>query len=66
MGFIFPMLKLKGSKIRIHADVNGALNIVRKHKKDAFEGIGRKSFLHAPQKIAIIKSKIKVKLKASA
>ncbi|MDF2854933.1 MAG: transposase [Neobacillus sp.] len=58
--------KLKGSKIRIHADVNGALNIVRKHKKDAFEGLGRASFLQAPKKIAIIKNKKKVKLKASA
>ncbi|TDL71200.1 transposase [Rhodococcus qingshengii] len=57
--------KVKGSKVLIHADVNGAFNIVRKHVKSAFEGLERKQFLQSPQKIIIIKS-THAKLKASA
>ncbi|MDR7238538.1 RNA-guided endonuclease InsQ/TnpB family protein [Neobacillus drentensis] len=57
--------KIKGSKILIHADVNGAFNIVRKHTKDVFEGLERKQFLQSPRKIIIIKKR-KAKLKASA
>lgn len=56
--------KIKGSKILIHADVNGAFNIVRKHVKNAFEGLAKNQFLQAPQKI-IIKNR-HAKLKASA
>jgi putative transposase len=56
--------KIKGSKVLIHADVNGAFNIVRKHVKNAFEGLERNQFLQAPQKI-IIKNR-HAKLKASA
>jgi putative transposase len=37
--------KIRGSKVLIHADVNGAFNIVRKHVKNAFEGLDRKQFL---------------------
>ncbi|WP_312476326.1 zinc ribbon domain-containing protein, partial [Neobacillus sp.] len=55
--------RIKGSKVLIHADVNGALNIVRKYVKDAFEGLERKQFLQAPKKINIIRN---AKLKASA
>jgi putative transposase len=58
--------KLSGSKIQLHADVNGALNIVRKYVLDAFEGLERKHFLQAPKKIILVKSKRKAKLKASA
>ncbi|MFJ7729641.1 RNA-guided endonuclease InsQ/TnpB family protein [Neobacillus sp. NPDC097160] len=57
--------KIKGSKVLIHADVNGAFNIVRKYVKDAFEGLERKEFLQAPKKI-IIMGKKHAKLKASA
>ncbi|WP_051633536.1 RNA-guided endonuclease InsQ/TnpB family protein [Bacillus sp. UNC41MFS5] len=57
--------KIKGSKILIHADVNGAFNIVRKHTKDVFEGLERKQFLQSPRKIIIMKNP-KAKLKASA
>ncbi|MDR7078528.1 putative transposase [Neobacillus niacini] len=57
--------KIKGSKVLIHADVNGAFNIVRKHVKNAFEGLERKHFLQAPQKIIIMKNR-HAKLKASA
>jgi putative transposase len=57
--------KIKGTKILIHADVNGALNIIRKHVKEAFEGLERKQFLQAPQKIIIMKNR-HAKLKASA
>jgi putative transposase len=57
--------KIKGSKILIHADVNGAFNIVRKHVKDAFEGLEKKQFLQAPKKIIIMKNS-HAKLKASA
>jgi putative transposase len=57
--------KIKDSKVLIHADVNGAFNIVRKHLKNAFGGLERKQFLQAPQKIIILKSK-HAKLKASA
>ncbi|WP_144553941.1 RNA-guided endonuclease TnpB family protein [Bacillus sp. X1(2014)] len=57
--------KIKGSKILIHADVNGAFNIVRKHIKDVFEGLERKQFLQSPKKIIIMKIR-KAKLKASA
>ncbi|WHZ00445.1 transposase [Neobacillus sp. YX16] len=56
--------KIKGSKVLIHADVNGAFNIVRKHVKNAFEGLEKNQFLQAPQKI-IIKNR-HAKLKASA
>ncbi|MEH7373946.1 RNA-guided endonuclease InsQ/TnpB family protein [Neobacillus drentensis] len=56
--------KIKGSKILIHADVNGAFNIVRKHTKDIFEGLERKQFLQSPRKIIIIKKR-KAKLKTS-
>lgn len=57
--------KIKGSKISIHADVNGAFNIVRKHVKDAFDGLERKQFLQSPKKIIIMKNK-HAKLKALA
>ena len=57
--------KIKGSKVLIHADVNGALNIVRKHVKNAYDGLERNRFLQAPQKI-IIKENRHAKLKASA
>ncbi|MEH7306650.1 RNA-guided endonuclease InsQ/TnpB family protein [Neobacillus drentensis] len=57
--------KIKGSKILIHADVNGALNIVRKHTKDVFKGLERKQFLQSPRKIIIMKKR-KAKLKATA
>ncbi|EKN69207.1 transposase, family protein [Neobacillus bataviensis LMG 21833] len=57
--------KIKGSKVLIHADVNGAFNIVRKYVKDAFEGLERKRFLQAPEKIIIMEKK-HAKLKASA
>ncbi|WP_268870152.1 zinc ribbon domain-containing protein [Neobacillus bataviensis] len=57
--------KIKGSKVLIHADVNGAFNIVRKYIKDAFEGLERKQFLQAPKKIIIMEKK-HAKLKASA
>ncbi|MFJ7726714.1 IS200/IS605 family accessory protein TnpB-related protein [Neobacillus sp. NPDC097160] len=57
--------KIKGSKVLIHADVNGAFNIVRKHVEDAFKGLERKQFLQAPKKIVIMKKK-HAKLKASA
>jgi putative transposase len=57
--------KIKGSKVLIHADVNGAFNIVRKHVKNAFEGLERNQFLQAPQKIIIMKNR-HAKLKASA
>jgi hypothetical protein len=57
--------KIKGTKVLIHADVNGAFNIVRKHVKDAFEGLERKQFLQAPQKIIIMKNR-HARLKASA
>ena len=57
--------KIKGSKVLIHADVNGAFNIVRKHVKNAFEGLERIQFLQAPQKIIIITNR-HAKLKASA
>ncbi|WP_190284802.1 RNA-guided endonuclease InsQ/TnpB family protein [Bacillus sp. S3] len=53
--------KIKGSKVLIHADVNGAFNIVRKHVKDAFEGLERKHFLQAPKKIIIMRKKAKLK-----
>jgi IS605 OrfB family transposase len=56
--------KIKGSKVLIHADVNGAFNIVRKHVKNAFEGLERKQFLQSPQKIII--NSTHAKLKASA
>jgi putative transposase len=56
--------KIKGSKILIHADVNGAFNIVRKHTNDVFEGLERKQFLQSPRKIIIIKKR-KAKLKTS-
>ncbi|MBT2737874.1 RNA-guided endonuclease TnpB family protein [Bacillus sp. ISL-7] len=56
--------KIKGSKILIHADVNGAFNIVRKHTKDVFEELERKQFLQSPRKIIIIKKR-KAKLKTS-
>ncbi|WHY88661.1 transposase [Neobacillus novalis] len=58
--------KITGSNIQIHADVNGAFNIVRKHVGGAFEGLDRKQFLQSPKKIIIVKSKKKAKLKASA
>jgi putative transposase len=57
--------KIKGSKILIHADVNGAFNIVRKHTKDVFEGLERNQFLQSPRKIVIMKKR-NAKLKASA
>lgn len=57
--------KIKGSKVIIHADVNGAFNIVRKYVKDAFEGLERRQFLQAPKKINIMEKK-HAKLKASA
>jgi putative transposase len=57
--------KIKGSKILINADVNGAFNIVRKHTKDVFKGLERKQFLQSPRKISIMKIK-NAKLKASA
>ncbi|MEH7272292.1 RNA-guided endonuclease InsQ/TnpB family protein [Neobacillus vireti] len=57
--------KIKGSKVLIHADVNGAYNIVRKHVKNAFEGLERGQILQSPQKIFIIKNR-HAKLKASA
>ena len=58
--------KVKKSTIRIHADVNGALNIVRKHVPNAFEGLERKHFLQSPKKIVLISSKMKnAKLKVS-
>jgi putative transposase len=57
--------KIKGSKVLIHADVNGAFNIVRKHVKNAFEGLERNQFLQAPQKIIIMKN-TQAKLKATA
>lgn len=56
--------KIKGSKVIIHADVNGAFNIVRKHVKGAFDGLERKQFLQSPKKIIIMKKH--AKLKASA
>jgi putative transposase len=56
--------KIKGSKILIHADVNGAFNIVRKHTNNVFEGLERKQFLQSPRKIIIMKKR-KAKLKAS-
>ena len=52
--------KVKGSTIRIHADVNGALNIVRKYVKNAFEGLERKHFLQSPKKIGSFLQKIKM------
>jgi putative transposase len=55
--------KIKGSKVLIHADVTGAFNIVRKHVKNAFEGLDRKQFLQAPQKVIIMKNR-HAKLKA--
>jgi putative transposase len=57
--------KISGTRIQIHADVNGAFNIVRKHVLGAFEGVDRKHFLQSPKKIIIVKSKKKAKLKAS-
>ena len=57
--------KIKGSNVLIHADVNGAYNIVRKHVKNAFEGLERNQFLQAPQKIFIMKNR-HAKLKVSA
>ncbi|WP_190284893.1 RNA-guided endonuclease InsQ/TnpB family protein [Bacillus sp. S3] len=57
--------KIKGSKVIIHADVNGAFNIVRKYVKDAFKGLERKQFLQAPKKINIMEKK-HAKLKAAA
>ncbi|WP_066306900.1 RNA-guided endonuclease TnpB family protein [Bacillus sp. FJAT-29814] len=57
--------KIKGSNVLIHADVNGAFNIVRKHVKQAFEGLERKQFLQAPKKIIIMEKKHE-KLKAAA
>ncbi|MCM3724239.1 hypothetical protein M3226_00790 [Neobacillus cucumis] len=57
--------KIKGSKVVIHADVNGAFNIDRKHVKGAFDGLERKQFLQSPMKIIIMK-KTHAKLKASA
>jgi putative transposase len=47
--------KIKGSKVLIHADVNGAFNIVRKHVNRAFDGLERNHFLQAPKKINIMK-----------
>jgi len=58
--------KMKGSKILIHADVNGAFNIVRKHVGNAFEGMHGKQFLQSPRKIIINPNSKKAKLKASA
>ena len=57
--------KIKGSKVLIHADVNGAFNIVRKHVKNAFDGLERKKLLQSPQKIIIMKNR-HAKLKVSA
>ncbi|MEH7113288.1 transposase [Neobacillus niacini] len=57
--------KIKGSKVLIHADVNGAFNIVRKHVKNAFEKLERNQILQSPQKIIIVKN-CHAKLKASA
>jgi putative transposase len=53
--------KIKGSKVLIHADVNGAFNIVRKHVKNAFEGLEKNQFLQAPQKIIIKNRHAKLK-----
>ena len=61
--------KVKGSKIRIHADVNGAYNIIRKHIKDAFKGLDNKVFLKSPKSIHVIKhikKSTNAKLKVSA
>jgi putative transposase len=58
--------QIKGSTIQIHADVNGAFNILRKQVKNAFEGLGKKHFLQSPQKIILVKHKKNAKLKASA
>ncbi|WML41568.1 transposase [Neobacillus sp. OS1-2] len=53
--------KIKGSNVLIHADVNGAFNIVRKQVNDAFVGLERKHFLQAPKKIIIMRKKAKLK-----
>jgi putative transposase len=58
--------KIKGEKTLIHADVNGAFNIVRKHVPTAFDGLERKYFLQSPRKIVVIKPNKNAKLKASA
>jgi hypothetical protein len=52
--------------MRISCFVFGAFNIVRKFVLDAFKGLERKHFLQAPQKIILVKSKRKARLKASA
>ncbi|OIJ13354.1 hypothetical protein BKP35_08960 [Anaerobacillus arseniciselenatis] len=57
--------KVKGPKIRIHADANGTYNIIRKHIKNAFQGTSIRNFLHSPKSIHVFKYAKKAKLKAS-
>ena len=59
-----PFTKLR-VEVLIHADVNGALNIVRKHIKDAFEGLERNKFPSISTENHHHKNK-NAKLKASA
>jgi len=57
--------KIRGSKRRIHADINGDLNIIRKHVQGSFESSDSLDVLSSPKKIHLVVQKpIKTESKA--
>ena len=51
--------KIKGTKQRIHADVNGAFNIIRKHVEGAFKSRDSRAILLSPKKLQLVTQKAK-------